>query len=255
MQTPTVQIVTATRKLITELRAMDTHNRNKKQSHVEYLRNEIRSGRWAITNQGIGVSVSNFIIDGGHRLEAIELEGCPPVQFILARGLPDSAQKYVDLHAKRSMADTLTLFFESSISTNVIAALNVLFKESAGWTSVKPSPDMLIAKFQEVEFSIALLSQIEKAMKLPAPVFAALVDAHQSSGSDRVLVFTEQLCRGEMLQQGDPALTLRNWLGSIHGTTGGGQVQRLRYLKTHAAVDAFLQGRKLAKLYAKGQAA
>jgi len=251
VQTPTVQIVTASRKLIAELRSMDTHNRNKKGNHVEYIRKEIRAGRWTLTNQGIGVSVSNFIIDGGHRLEAIELEGCPPVQFILARGLPDNAQKYVDLHAKRSMADTLALFFESQISTNVVAALNVLIKASFGWDNIKAPPDMLIAKFQEVEFSINQLCQIERFSSLAAPVFAALVAAHQTFPPARILLFTEQLISGEMLQNGDPALTLRNWLASNQARSGSGAVQRQRYLKTFNAIEAFIQGRKLSKLYVK----
>ena len=251
MQKPTVEIVTANKKLITELRALDTHNRNKKKRHVDYLRREIHDGRWTLTNQGVGVSVSNFIVDGGHRLEAIELEGYPPVQFILARGLPDNAQKYVDQHAKRSMADTLTLFFDSSISNQVIASLNVIIKVENAWESLKPSPDTLIAKFEEVENSMKRLVAVEKSSRIAAPVFAALVNVHHQTGDDRVLQFAEQLIRGEMLQSGDPALTLRNWLSSTASACGGSSVQRERYMKTRAALEAFMEGRRLAKLYAR----
>jgi hypothetical protein len=251
MQKPTVEIVTATKKLITELRALDTHNRKKKKNHVDYLRKEIKDGRWTLTNQGVGVGVSNYIVDGGHRLEAIELEGYPPVQFILARGLPDNAQKYVDQHAKRSMADTLTLFFDSAISNQVIACLNVIIKVERAWDSLKPSPDILIAKFEEVESSIKRTVAVEKSSRIAAPVFAALVNVHHQSGDDRVLQFAEQLIRGEMLQSGDPALTLRNWLANVTSGTGGMGVQRERYMKTRAALEAFMEGRRLAKLYAR----
>src|SRR5574343_1350273 len=146
MQTPTVEIVTANKQLISELRAMDTHNRDRKKNHVDYLRKEIRDGHCTLTNQGVGVCVSNYIVDGGQRLEAIELEGCPPVQFILARGLPDVSQKYVDQHSPRTKSDTLKLFFDTSISNQVIAALNVIVKVERRWQATKASPDTLIEK-------------------------------------------------------------------------------------------------------------
>lgn len=251
MQKPTVEIATASKKLIAELRALDTHNRKKKKQHVDYIRKEIREGRWTLTNQGVGVGVSNYIVDGGHRLEAIEMEGCPPVQFILVRGLPDNAQKYVDQHAKRSMADTLTLFFDSAISNQVIACLNVIIKAEIGWVSMKPSPDILISKFEEAEASIKKLLTVEKSNRLAAPVFAAMVIVHHQSGDDRVLQFAEQIIRGEMLQSGDPALTLRNWLANASSGSCGIGHQRERYMKTRAALEAFMEGRRLAKLYAR----
>jgi hypothetical protein len=246
---PTVEIVTATKQLIKELRALDTHNRNKKKTHVDYLRKEIREGRWTLTNQGVGVSASNYIVDGGHRLMAIELEGCPPVQFILARGLPDCSQKYVDQHAKRSMADTLTLFFDATISNQVIGALNTILRVENAWNIGKFSPDVLIAKFEENESSIKQVLSVEKSKSLAASTLAALIMTHHRTQDERVLQFAQQVTCGEMLQTGDPALTLRNWLAA---NTGGGSVQQNeRYLKTRSALEAFLEGRRLTKLYAR----
>lgn len=251
MQEPTVEIVTATKKLITELRALDTHNRNKKKNHVDYLRREIRKGRWTLTNQGVGVTASGYICDGGHRLEAIELEGYAPVQFILARGLPDDAQKYVDQHAKRTMADTLTLFFDQSISSKIISGLNVILKQLAGWGSGKFAPDELINEFEEKESAIKRVVGIEKSSSLSAPVWAAFVELFHETDDERVLTFAEQVIRGEMLQAGDPALTLRNWLAATSAACGGSVVQRERYIKTRAALTAFLEDRRLTKLYAR----
>ena len=149
------------------------------------------------------------------------------------------------------MADTLTLFFDASISNQVIASLNVIIKVDLAWNSLKPSPDMLIAKFEEVEASIKRLAAVEKSSHLAAPVFAAMVNVHYQSGDDRVLQFAEQLIRGEMLQSGDPAMTLRNWLSSVTSGTVGIGAQRERYLKTRAALEAFMEGRRLTKLYAR----
>lgn len=251
MQKPTVEIVTAGKKLIAELRAMDTHNRKRKKSHVDYLRSEIREGRWVLTNQGVGVNVSGQIVDGGHRLEAIDLEGCPPVHFILARGLPDVAQKYVDQGARRNMSDVLTLFFDTSISTQVVATLNVLILSEKGRNSVKPSPDVLIEKLEEMGESLKRVAGVEKSSRLAAPVFAALVKTFHETENDKVLRFAEQIITGEMLQTGDPALTLRNWLINSKGAGSGGTGPCMeRYLKTLNAVGAALEGRRITKVYA-----
>lgn len=248
---PTVEIATASKPLIRELRSLDTHNRARKPTHVEYLRREIRAGRFSLTNQGIGVTVGGWICDGGHRLEAIELEGCPPVQFILARNLPDTAQKYVDQHSRRSMADTLTLFFDTTISCQVIAALNMCVKMTAGFKGhAKPGPDRLIQEFEVKQAAMQRIIGLEKSRTLPAPVTAALIDVLHMTADPLVINFAQQVIRGEMLQTGDPALTLRNWLNNSTGGTGGDFVQRERYLKTRAATMAFLEGRRMTKLYA-----
>lgn len=245
-----VEIVTATPALIAELRAMDTHNRRKKMTHVRYLRNEIREGRWTITNQGVGVSESGFLVDGGHRLLAIELEGCPPVQFVLVRGLPDGAQVYVDQHAKRSMADTLTLFFNSSISNRIIAALNVVLKVQNGWDYGRFSPELLIETFMDMESSIKELFLVPQAERLSAPIFAALLIPHRLSGSQKIIEFASQMINGQMLQSGDPALTLRNWLASTPSWGGGTEGQKERFLKTSYALSAFMENRKIVRVVA-----
>jgi hypothetical protein len=247
---PTVEIVTATPKLIKELRALDTHNRKRKKTHVDYLRNEIREGRFSLTNQGIGVTVSGYICDGGHRLEAIELEGCPPVQFILVRGLPDSAQKYVDQHAKRSMSDTLSLFFDLSMSNTLVAMLNIFIRMEVDDSIRKIGPDLLIEQYQLRQNHIEQLLSIANGKTLSAPVLAALLEAFHRTNDSQVLTFAEQVIRGELLQVGDPAYTLRRWL-EVTPSGGAGAQQKERYLKTKSAVSAFLEGRRLTKLYAK----
>lgn len=250
---PTAEIVVASKPLIAELRAMDTHNRNRKEAHVEYLRQEIREGRFCLTNQGVGVTVSGYIADGGHRLEAIWLEGCPAVSFVLVRNLPDICQKYIDRGSQRSMADTLTLFFDAAMTTKTVAILNVLWYRKKKRAASKPSPDDLIELFSEFGASLKRLVSMEHSKTIPAPVVAVFMASLHETSDERVMKFAHQVITGELLQLGDPALTLKNWLQnsrrSVRGS-GGGSFQIERFKKATSAVEAFLEDRRLVKLYA-----
>lgn len=245
----TVKIVTASKEIIDELLSKDTNNRIKRWKHIEALRIEIRNGHWHLTNQGIGVTNSGWICDGGHRLEAIKAEGYPPVQFVLVEGLDDEAQKYVDRHAKRSMTDMLRLCLNITVSHLVVAAMNVSIKSRNGWARYQPGPDEVIEEFTEKSDSIECVLQIERRFRWPAAIFAALVDANHLKSDRRTAYFAEQVIRGEMLQEGDPAHTLRKWILSTNGKGGGIEFQKERYLKTMAAVDAFWQKKKIYKLH------
>lgn len=242
------QVVTATPQLMEELKSKDKKNRNRKESHIKYLQTEIREGRWSVTNQGIGVSRDGFIVDGGHRIEAIIREGCPPVQFVLVTGLPESAQKYVDIGAKRSMADILTLFFNSQINSKIVAVLNVILKKDSKWQSWKYGPDVYASYFQKYALAFESIFAVKGIAALPAPVVAAFVDEIASGNSvpSRTIDFAQQVTTGELIQQGDPAYALRNF---ISNNTGSAAAEiRTKFLKSHAALVAFLENRRISRL-------
>jgi hypothetical protein len=147
IQMVTCNIVKATRELIESLMAKDTHNRNKSRSHVEYLKREIREGKWFPTNQGIGITASGFVADGGHRIVAMwEAEAWKyDVRFLLVEGLDDRAQLYVDRGRGRTMSDVLKLFYDTTVSTAVAACVNVLLRAyRAAWRNSW-------AEFEELE--------------------------------------------------------------------------------------------------------
>lgn len=239
------------RKLVESLLAANTSNRQPKRSHIEYLLAEIEKGRWSITNQGVGLSESGVLIDGQHRLLAIKEAGFPPVPFILVTNLPEDAAKYVDIGVKRSSRDLLKLLFDVNAASRVSAALQVLLKYKSGKWNAKFSPDDLINEYEFSADCVAQVLAVENASKLSAPVLAAFAFKLRESGDGLVLGFCDQVIKGEMLKTGDPALTLRNWLASSHGMKGGGEVQRIRFLKSLNAIQAFLEGRTLVKLYSK----
>jgi hypothetical protein len=86
---------------------------------------------------------------------------------------------------------------------------------------------------------------------MPAPVWAAVVEVFDETKDERVLMFAEQVIRGEMLQTGDPALTLRNWLASSPPRSSGSEFQCERYTKTRNAIAACLEDRRITRMFAR----
>lgn len=201
-----------------------------------------------LTNQGIGITRSHEILDGQHRLFAIRAEGYPPgIELMLVWNLEPDARKYVDTGIVRRMPDILRMFMDTNIGSNVVACINVILKTSYGWRA-KFLPDDLLEVLTEKGDSISAVFAIERAGRLPAPVLAALVDAHHETGGDaRILKFTAQVASGEMIAAGDPAFALRNWSVSMTQNSGGSEIQRERYVKTRSMIDAFMVGKKMHK--------
>lgn len=241
------------RDLVESLLAANTRNRTPKQSSILVYADEMLNGNWKVTNQGVGLSASGVLVDGQNRLLAMRAAGYPPVDFLLVTGLDEDAANYIDIGAKRSTADLLKLVFNVSLASRLAAAVSCSLKVRKGNWTQKFTPSELINGYKNFGAEIEAIFHVEGAQKLAAPVIAALAEvARQKSDLVSVAKFTEQILKGELLQAGDPALTLRNWLASqakIGGMGGSGPGQRERYWKTVRATEAFVKGEKLHKLY------
>ena len=245
----TCRIVKATKELIESLVAKDTHNRNKARTHIEYLKREIREKKWFPTNQGIGVTASGFVADGGHRLVAmLEAEAWNhDVHFLLVEGLDDRVQLYVDRGRARSMSDVLKLFYDTTVSSSVAACVNVLLRAyRAAWRIAKFTPDDFCEMFETYNESIVRVSQVANSSKVRAPILAAIADRLHDTRDDRCLDFLRQFITQEMLRKGDPAYQLFYYQPS--GPSTSHDKQKLYYHATLYALDAYLEGRRITRI-------
>jgi hypothetical protein len=251
----TCRIVKATRELIESLMAMDTHNRNKVRSHIEYLKREIRENKYFLTNQGIGVTASGFLADGGHRVTAMwEAEAWNHgVYFLLVEGLDDRAQLYVDRGRARSMSDLLKLFYDTTVSTAVAACVNVLLRAyRAAWRIQKFTPDDFCEMFETYNESIVKVSQVANSSRVRAPILAAVADRLHETQDDRCLEFLSQFIGQEMLRKGDPAYQLFYYQPTT--ASKGHDKQKQYYHATLYCLDAFLEGRRVTRIMQPKQA-
>lgn len=100
--------VTITPSLAKALLKQNTKNRNLREATVgDYVR-DIESGDWPLNGETIKTAVNGDVLDGQHRLTAIEKAGVP-VETFMVIGLPPETQATMDAGRRRTTADALSL--------------------------------------------------------------------------------------------------------------------------------------------------
>lgn len=87
-----------------EIMQNNQSNRKLRKSTVDSLRRAILRGEWKLTHQGIALSPEGRLLDGQHRLRAIQMAGIP-VQMNISYAVPESVFDVLDIGAKRSLQD------------------------------------------------------------------------------------------------------------------------------------------------------
>jgi hypothetical protein len=83
-------------------------NRHIRATQVNKYASDMTAGRWHLTGSPIQFAADGRLLDGQHRLCAIIKSGATVPMFVV-RGLPSSAQSYMDTGAKRTVADQLSI--------------------------------------------------------------------------------------------------------------------------------------------------
>ncbi|OLE24236.1 MAG: hypothetical protein AUG49_13760 [Catenulispora sp. 13_1_20CM_3_70_7] len=98
--------VEVTPAMATALLDANSHNRRLREAVADGYARDMTADRWDVNGETIKICIDGRLIDGQHRLEAIEITGITAVCLIVT-GLPIEAQKTTDIGARRSYADTL----------------------------------------------------------------------------------------------------------------------------------------------------
>lgn len=238
-QEPKCQIVTASKWLIDALLAMNSSNRKHKVSTSQRLATDILLGKFLLTASGIGVDRNGVLSDGQHRLYAIKAAGYPPVQFLLMTGLDPMAQSVVDRHAKRDLADALTLITGSATSKQEVAVSRSLIGIKG---STKKAESFISCRYGEISDSQTAATLVDWRDDIEAvsavcgrdfrsPVVAALCVYYRSC-PDSALELALQLKTGAEIAADSPAYRLR---AKIAATKYGGSSAALESFKATAS--------------------
>jgi len=241
-----------TKDLVDQLLEMNIHNRPIKPCVVNTYKSEIASGRWMVTNQGIGISVDMVLLDGQHRLLALKELDYPKVEMLIVWGLHKDTQRCVDLHTKRTMRDVFTLAYETKVGREVPAVCNVIYKVKTTWNKGAVPPSQAFDIYEEYAANIMQLDRLQEMRYFPAPCLAAAVWVMQSQNSEAktsaVIGFMDRVSAGENLNRKMPEWHLRSYIESSRKFGAGGQVQYERFHKTELAIQASLNGQEMGSL-------
>lgn len=106
---------------------MNVHNRPVHQKHVEFLVEEIKTGRWKLNGSSI-VFNGDTLIDGQHRLWAVITAGMP-IRSIVVRGVDEGAFATIDTGVTRTGGDVLGIMGEKNPANLAAAARFVMAYE------------------------------------------------------------------------------------------------------------------------------
>lgn len=230
----------------------NTHNRKRIDSHVEYLANEMTSGRWRLTHQGIAFSSNRVLLDGQNRLWAVIVSGVTvPMRVFFNE--PTEAMEVLDTGQRRRSDQILTLSAWLGEITHVdIATLRAMF---IGWGNTRRrSPgeegQLLSQHLRAVRFAQEILHKSSKLRNVATATTRAVL-ARAWYSADHVLLrhFAEVLSTGRPIGEHDePILLLFQFLIAMRSR---GRTERYEcYRKTERALRAFLDCEQLSRLYA-----
>lgn len=216
------KLTTITPQMASQMLKSNTGNRKIRMPHVNRLKAEILAGRWITTHQGIAFDDQENLLDGQHRLMAIEASG-KSVQMLVTHGIPKAINGEINLNAmdvidcgnKRSTSDQLSLMHGVKNTNQTVGVLRMIAyiytgqNKQARAVTVGQAMAMLEIYGEGIEkfLHIAGVSKISKRSSILGALAMAYPVAPEAS-----LEFLSHLTTGNGIGKGDPAYALREQL-------------------------------------------
>jgi hypothetical protein len=224
----TYELTTITPKRAQQILDANPRNRNLNQRLVLSYAREMKGGRWQENGDAIRISDTGFLLDGQHRLAAVERTGIPLRDALLVSGLPEKAQDTMDAGKKRTVADQLKINGVANYTS-----LAAVARYAYTWV-LEPNGNHKMDTSRRIVSNSELLEFIEDQPELNE---AATVATHYRGPGNRSVIgfcwwvladidkddadeFMTSLSTGADLKEGNPILTLRNELMSLTSTVG-----------------------------------
>jgi len=215
------KLTTVTPKMASEMLKSNTGNRKIRINHVNRLKTEILAGRWLVTHQGIAFAEDGSLIDGQHRLMAIEASG-KPVQIMITHGVEKyhngdinlNTMDVIDCGKVRSTGDQLHLLHGVKNVNIVVGTLNMIARQFLNTNKFMPAlsvgqaKEMLEIYGEAIE---ALLPELLGKLTRRSAIVAALAVGYKVA-PEPSLLFAKHLTTGNGIGTGDPVYALRESL-------------------------------------------
>jgi len=237
---------TVTPDLAAKYLATNTLNRRPRPRQVEILKRDLQSGTWRLSHQGIAFGTSGRLLDGQHRLLAIQQSGIP-AELLVFRDMPEDTQEFVDTNAARSVAENLQLLDGITDAAKVAAYCNALAHHWCGFKLKVSLPQTrkILTLFPKIKLLAAAdtprIPPVYRRVHYLAPAALALhIDTKKAAD------FFDAFTLGKNLTEGHPALLLRDH--AVRAFTGPGSARTESFHRALDCTAAHLLGRTITSL-------
>lgn len=218
-------------------------NRNITDGVVDGYRRDINNDRWINSHESIGIDTGGNLMDGQHRLIAIIEANKAQVVYVTFQ-VPPEARFVVDGGKKRPTSQKLK-FIDPSLNTKVPSVAISMMRGTA--SSAPRYTDSEKAEFVHLHGEVILKVQRSLPPSPRADVVAAICKAVIWHSEELIMPFAAQIKKLKF-DDGDPAKALFLYL--TKAKTSGKKIKPAEvYKKTLAALQAYIEGRNLTRLY------
>lgn len=216
-----INVVDITPDMATRLLDLNTKNRPLDKSRAYRMGNAIKRGEWQLNGDTVRISTSGVLLDGQHRLYAIELSGIT-VKTILIEDLPDDVFKTIDTNSRSRMPGDILAMDNVKYYNSVAAAAHLYIRYTNSGHPynnngrVQPTVQQVLKvvednpKLVDAAESIGPDMWLKKFVTSSVAIFAYYV--FQQDNEKMGSLFFSKLTTGIDLTAGCPILALRDRL-------------------------------------------
>lgn len=263
MQTKTLLVTPA---MARDMLIKNPNNRALRRSNVRYLAEELKSGRWKLTHQGVAVARDGTLLDGQHRLSAI-VEANTSALINVSFDCDPEIFSVIDTGSTRTTADVLHIAGRlTSCETTTGAAVKLVYLHRTAanytWTGevARVSATVVLNEYQSApelyDWGVRLANRARNEFKMlqvksSTAAFAVLAvqEGERTGLYDRsdIDAFVMSLATGASMAKGDPRLAFRQQLvnGWTPGTNKGARASQVWLASWIKVFNAHLSGTHL----------
>lgn len=251
---PVAEIVLMTPEHAREILASNTRNRPVRQTYATQLAEAIRRGEWKLNGEPIQIAVDGTLLNGQHRLLGVD-QADLPIEMLVVRNLPMTAQDTIDTGATRRLSDILARRREVN-SITLAAVLGLLHRRRTGApmnNSGQTSPthqqalELLDAE-PDVRESVRMGHKIRSKTKMSATVASITYHLLKDVEPEETEEFFRLLMSDEKLPADNPVQRLKGILKRIQTDAAYHPTTYMMCAMTIKAFNAWCRGQSMAQL-------
>lgn len=238
--TPSIEVVDLTPSMAQEWLKKNRKNRNIRRNTVTAYARDMATGHWYMTGDPIQFNREGALVNGQHRLSAL-ITADVTLPFVVVKGLDDEAQDSIDLGAKRTMADQLSIHQEKNSA--VLAAIirrAVLWEHGfrgnvSGYKATEAEMRDYLERHPECRASAEVATRGKNFIAVPCSVLGLVHHLLMNIDLYGCEQFFIKLVDGVGLQPGDPCYAARRQITQEverRGPGGGGRIHETNLLAT-----------------------